>query len=75
MDMIQCMIGIKIKVNTTSNIQNMDIWHFTFCQFSNIMKHFIGHHKKLRHNLLFLFVLILFRHARVQLKLNYFKKQ
>ena len=28
------------KVNTTGEIQNMNIWHSTFCQFLNIMKRF-----------------------------------
>ena len=28
------------KVNTTSEIQYMNIWHSTFCQFLNIMKRF-----------------------------------
>ena len=57
MDMILCMIGIKIKVNTTCaeifKIWKYAIWHSTFCLFLNIMKHFIGRHNKHRRNLLF----------------------
>ena len=42
----------KPKVNTTSDIQNTNRWHSTFCQFLSIMKRFYCHNKH-RFTLLF----------------------
>ena len=40
----ECLLSTKviksIKLNTTTDIQNMNFWHSTFCQFVNIIMRF-----------------------------------